>query len=420
MTMDQPRDPSILRKKKIRRYALIGAALIVLLAVSAAVANLEPAARVVEKESVWDETVQRGTFVREVRGPGTLVPENIRWIPALREGSVERILVRPGSEVQSTTVLLEMTNPELEQEALDAELRLREAEAQLTNLRARLASQLLDQEAKVYAVEADLGAAKLQKEADEELFEAGLIPDINLKRSRLQNQQLSKRHEIEQQRLEKISQSNDAQIASEQAKVDQLRSLFQLRRKQLDALKVTAGLDGVLQELPLEVGQRVTPGELLARVAQPDTLKAELRIPETQAKDVAVSQTVVVDTRNGKAAGEVTRIDPAVQDGYVLVDVAFTEDLPNGARPDLSVDGTIEIERLEDVLYVGRPTRGQRDSTIQLYKMIDDGREAVAVTVQLGRTSVNTVEVVSGLEEGDRVILSDPSEWEGADRIRLR
>ncbi|MEM7483170.1 MAG: HlyD family efflux transporter periplasmic adaptor subunit [Acidobacteriota bacterium] len=418
--MDQPRDPSILRKKKIRRYALIGAALIVLLAVSAAVANLEPAARVVEKESVWDETVQRGTFVREVRGPGTLVPENIRWIPALREGSVERILVRPGSEVQSTTVLLEMTNPELEQEALDAELRLREAEAQLTNLRARLASQLLDQEAKVYAVEADLGAAKLQKEADEELFEAGLIPDINLKRSRLQNQQLSKRHEIEQQRLEKISQSNDAQIASEQAKVDQLRSLFQLRRKQLDALKVTAGLDGVLQELPLEVGQRVTPGELLARVAQPDTLKAELRIPETQAKDVAVSQTVVVDTRNGKAAGEVTRIDPAVQDGYVLVDVAFTEDLPNGARPDLSVDGTIEIERLEDVLYVGRPTRGQRDSTIQLYKMIDDGREAVAVTVQLGRTSVNTVEVVSGLEEGDRVILSDPSEWEGADRIRLR
>ncbi|MEM7050458.1 MAG: HlyD family efflux transporter periplasmic adaptor subunit [Acidobacteriota bacterium] len=418
--MDKPRDPSVLRKKKIRRVALLVAGVLVLVAVSAAVANLEPAARVVDKDSVWDDTVQRGTFVRQVRGPGTLVPENIRWIPALREGSVDRILIRPGSAVENDTVLLELTNPELEQEALDAELRLREAEAEYTDLEVRLSSQLLDQEAAAFGVESDLAAAKLQAEADEELSREGLIPEINLKKSRLDERQLERRHEIEQQRLEKTAESNSAQLASERARVDQLRSLFELRRKQLDALKVKAGLDGVLQELPLEVGQRVAPGDLLARVAQPDTLKAELRIPETQAKDLGVGQQAEVDTRNGIAQGEVTRIDPAVQDGYVLVDVSFTEELPAGARPDLSVDGTIEIERLDDVLFVGRPARGQRDATIQLFKLVEDGREAIPVNVQIGRTSVNTVEVVSGLQEGDRVILSDPSAWEGSDRIRLR
>jgi HlyD family secretion protein len=418
--MDKPRDPAVLRKRKIRRLALGTAGAAAVAAVSVAVANLEPAALAVEKESVWSETVQRGTFHRQVRGPGTLVPEKIQFISAASAGRVEAVRVEAGSAVSADSVLVELTNPEVEQAALDAELRLREAEAAQADLEARLASQILDQEARAFAAEADYQAARLQADADAQLNAEGLIPEINLKRSRLQESQLGKRSEIERQRVEKTAEQAAAQLASERARVEQLRTLYELRRRQLADLEVKAGLEGVLQVMDLEVGQRVAPGDVLARVAQPLPLKAELRIPETQAKDVVVGQEAVIDTRNGVVPGVVTRIDPAVQEGYVLVDVRPTAELPRGARPDLSVDGTIELERVEDVLHVGRPAYGQADSTIQLFKMIDGGEKAVRTDVQIGRTSVNTVEILAGLEEGDRVILSDPSDWDGHDVIRLR
>lgn len=418
--MDKPRDPAVLRKKKIRRIGLIAAAAVALAAVTVAVAKMEPAAYAVEKESVWTEPVQHGTFVRQVRGPGTLVPEIVRFISTSSAGRVDEVLAEPGTRVEAGTVLLELSNPEVEQAALDAELQLREGEAAQTDLEARLASQLLDQEALAFTAEANWEAAKLQADADAELNAEGLIPEINLKRSRLEESQLAKRRLIERERLEKTREQATAQLASENARVEQLRTLHRLRSRQLEDLKVRAGIDGVLQAMDLEVGQRVNPGDVLARVAQPLPLKAELRIPETQAKDVQVGQHAVIDTRNGVAPGTVTRIDPAVQEGYVLVDVRPTGDLPRGARPDLSVDGTIEIEKVEDVLFVGRPAYGQEQSTIQLFKLIEGGEKAVRTDVQIGRTSVNTVEIVSGLEEGDRVILSDPSDWDGHDVIRLR
>lgn len=418
--MDKPRDPAVLRKKKIQRYALIGVAAVALTVVTVVVARLEPAALAVEKEAVWSETVQRGTFVRQVRGPGTLVPETVRFISAATTGRVEEIRVEPGTEVEADTILLELSDPEVEQAALDAGLRLREAEAAQADLEARLASGLLDQEARTFAARSDWEASKLQADADAQLNAEGLVPEITLKRSRLQEEQLGQRYQIEQQRLTKTEEQVEAQLASERARVEQLSTLEHLRRQQLEDLKVRASLDGVLQVMDLEIGQRVNAGDVLARVAQPHPLKAELRIPETQAKDVLVGQKAVIDTRNGVAAGKVTRIDPAVQAGYVLVDVRPTEDLPRGARPDLSVDGTIEIERLEDVLYVGRPAYGQAESTIQLFKLIDGGAKAVRTDVQIGRTSVNTVEIVAGLEEGDEVILSDPSDWDGHNVIRLR
>ncbi len=417
--MDKPRDPASLRKQKIRRIGLISAGVAALAVVTVVVANIDPAAYAVEKESVWTEAVQRGTFVRQVRGPGTLVPEIVRFISAASAGRVDEILVEPGTRVDAGTVLLELSDPEVEQAALDAELQLREAEAAQTDLEARLASQLLDQEALAFAAESNWEAAKLQVDADAELNAEGLIPDITLKRSRLQESQLAKRRDIDRERLVKTRQQADAQLASERARVEQLSTLFELRRRQLEELKVRAGIDGVLQVMDLEIGQRVNPGEILARIAQPLPLKAELRIPETQAKDVQVGQLAVIDTRNGVAPGTVTRIDPAVQEGYVLVDVRPTGELPRGARPDLSVDGTVEIEKIEDVLYVGRPAYGQEQSTIQLFKLIDGGEKAVRTDVQIGRTSVNTVEIVSGLEEGDRVILSDISDWDGHDIIEL-
>jgi HlyD family secretion protein len=418
--MDRPRDPEELRKQKIRRMTLVGVGAVALILITVAIYSLEPAALAVEKESVWVDTVKRGEMVREVRGPGTLVPKEIRWITTATDGRVERIEVLPGSEVTANTVILVMSNPELQQGALDAELRLREGEAAFSNRRATIESALLDQESAVDGMRADWESARLQSDADERLAEEKLIPEINLKRSKLREQQLANSLEIERQRLVKARESAEAQLASERARVDQLRAVYRLRREQLGNLEVRAGIDGVLQQVPVEVGQRVTPGTNLARVAQPDTLKAELRIPETQAKDVTIGQKASIDTRNGVVEGRVSRVDPAVREGYVLVDVEFTGELPKGARPDLSVDGTIEIDRIDDTLYVGRPAYGQADSTIQLFKLIDDGDRAVRADVRIGRTSVNTVEVLGGLEEGDRVILTDPSPWDGHDEIRLR
>ena len=419
MAMDIAR-PS--RKKEIlRRRILLGSlGALALAGVTWGINSLEPAAREVERSSVWVDTVKRGEMLRSVRGPGTLVPEEIRWIAAETQGQVERIPAKPGALVTPDTVILELSNPELRQVANDTELALRASEAEYVDLQVRLQSQVLDQRANLAAIEAEQKAATLQAQADRELSDAGLISDIQRQRSELDAEQLTVRHEIEVQRLEKTGESVAAQLDVKRAQLEQQRALYELRRRQLADLAVKAGISGVLQEVPVEVGQRVTPGTILARVARPDELKAELRIAETQAKDVQVGQKAMIDTRNGIVEGQVSRIDPAVQQGTVTVDVTLTGELPRGARPDLSVDGTIEIERLVDVLFVGRPTYGQPNSTVGLFKLAEDGATAIRVPVELGRSSVNTIEIVGGLDEGDRVILSDSSQWDDADRISLR
>jgi HlyD family secretion protein len=409
------------RKKELRRrrilYGIAGAAVLILITVG--ISSLEPAAREVDRASVWIGTVQRGEMLRKVRGAGTLVPEQIRWIAAETNGQVETIHIDPGARVLADSIILELSNPEVEQSAQDEKLRLKAVEAEYRDLEVRLESQILDQEANLARVKAEYESAVLQEEADKELFDNGLVPEITYKKSKLAADQLTTRFEIEKQRFEKTAESIDAQLAVKRTQVDQQRALWQLRRDQLDSLKVRAGIDGVLQQVPVEEGQRVTPGIAMARVAQPEKLKAEVRINETQAKDIQIGQVAEIDTRNGKIAGRVSRIDPAVQQGTVTVDVTLEGELPKGARPDLSIDGTIELERLVDVLYVERPAYGQADSTIGLFKLAEDGNLANMVQVRLGRTSVNEVEILGGLEEGDRVILSDSSQWDDADRIRL-
>jgi len=416
--VDIPRE-SAARRRKVRRLLFGVGGIVALVAITLGLAQLEPAAPSVERSTVWVDTVKRGSMVRQVRGAGTLVPEVIRWIPAASEGRVERILALPGTIVTAETILLELSNPELELAAQDAESELMAAEAEYTNLRVQLQSALLTQRASTASVESQYNQAKLQAEADEELAKEGLIPDITLKKSMVEVNELATRAQIERERQEIMAEAAEAQLAVQQARVNRQRAAYDLRRKQAESLKVIAGTDGVLQQVPVEVGQRVMPGVNLARVAQPRNLKAEVRIAETQARDVQIGQLVSVDTRNGIIMGRVSRIDPAVQNGTVTVDVALEGELPRGARPDLSVDGTIELERLDDVLYVGRPAFGQEQSTVGLFKLIDDGDGAVRVQSKLGRSSVSTVEILEGLEEGDQVILSDMSAWDAYDRVRL-
>ncbi len=416
--MDVQRE-GVARKKKIRRAIYAGVGLVVILLITLALSRLEPAAPSVKRATVWMDNVKRGSMLRQVRGPGTLVPVEIRWIAARSNGRVERILTLPGTVVEAKTVLLEMSNPELEQSSLDAEFQLRAAEARFEDLKVQLQSSILNQRAAAATVRADFNQARLQAEADQDLHNQGLIGDLTLKLSQVRADELATRHDLEQQRLEIASESVEAQLAAERARVDQLRALFRLRQEQVDALKVRAGIDGVLQQTPVEVGQEVTPGTILGQVAQPQKLKAELRIAETQAKDIEVGQKANIDTRNGVIDGEVMRVDPAVLEGTVTVDVLLIGEYPKGARPDLSVDGTIEIERLENVLYVGRPAYGQAESTIGLFKLLEDGETAIRVQVRLGKSSVNTIEIQDGLAEGDEVILSDTSTWDAYDRIRL-
>lgn len=416
--MDIPRE-SQAKKKRIKRIlAGVGAVAIIAL-VTVWLSGLEPAARSVERETVWTDTVKRGEMLRQVRGPGTLVPEEIQWISAATEGRVERIVELPGVEVTPDTVILELSNPELVQSAQDARLELRAAEAEYDTLRVQLESTLLNQQSSAAAVEADWEAAKLDVAASEELARDGLIPEIDLKKDRLRERQLAQRHQIEQQRLQKLEESIQAQLHTQRTRTEQRQAIYNLRESQVEQLTVRAGLAGVLQQVPVEVGQRVTPGINLARVAEPGHLKAELQIPQVQAKDLLLGQKAEIDTRNGKVPGKVVRIDPAVREGTVTVDVALEGPLPKGARPDLSVEGTVEIERLEDVLYVGRPAYGQAESRIELFKLRDEDT-AVRVPVQLGRSSVSTIEIVEGLDEGDTVILSDTSQYDGENVIRLR
>jgi HlyD family secretion protein len=416
--MDIPR-PEIARKKKIRRIAYGASASAAILLITLGLSRLKPAAPSVERATVWVDQVKRGPMLRQVRGLGTLVPEEIRWIPALTSGRVERIVTLPGTELKPDTVILELSNPELELEAQDAESQLRAAEAQAVELKVRLRSQHLDQQAAAARVQAEYNQAKLRADADEELAQQGLLAEINYKVSRGTADELANRHRIEQERLGIAEEAIEAQIAVQQAQVEQRRAQARLKRSQVRALRVCAGIAGILQVVPVEVGQQVTPGANLARVAQPEKLKAVIRIAETQAKDVAIGQSASVDTRNGIVAGKVSRVDPASQNGTVTVDVELTDALPKGARPDLTVDGTIELERLEDVLYVGRPAQGQPDSMVGLFRLGEGTSEASRVKVKLGRASVNTIEIVEGLKEGDQVILSDTSAWDAFDRIRL-
>jgi HlyD family secretion protein len=417
--MDIERPAADRARRKRRRIAYWTAGLAALLVTTLGLSRLKPAAPSVERSTVWTDTVKRGRMVRQVRGLGTLVPEEIRWIPALTEARVERIVVYPGTEVTADTVILELSNPELELQAREAESELRAAEAEYTELRIRLESQRLDQEAIAAQVEAEYEQAKMRWVADEELAREGLVANLNLRLSQVAAEELAKRNDLEQRRLAIAGESIEAQLAAHRARVEQSRALARLRRSQVEALDLRAGIDGVLQVVPVEVGQRVTPGTNLARVARPDRLKAEVRIAETQAKDVQIGQPVSVDTRNGVISGSVSRIDPSVQNGTVTVDVALEGPLPKGARPDLTVDGTIELERLEDVLYVGRPAQGQGDSVVGLFRLVPGSDEAARTRVALGRASVSTIEVLEGLEEGDEVILSDTSAWDAYDRIRL-
>jgi len=412
--------PSNVRRKRIRQAIYAGAACAVVLLITLGLSRLKPAAPSVERASVWIDSVKRGPMVRQVRGVGTLVPEDIRWLPATTQGRVEKIILRPGTQVKPDSVILELTNPQLEQELEDAELKVKSAEASLQNLRVQVQNDFLQQKATAADVAAAYNKAKMQVQMNEALAKNQLVSMLQLRQSQVDVEQLGIRDDIAKQQLAGFEESMKARIAVQQSDVDQARAITALKRRQRDELKVRAGVDGVLQLVPVDVGQQVAPGTNLARVANPSRLKAEIKIAETQAKDILIGQKAEVDTRNGVVGGLVARIDPSVQNGTRTVDVTLTAPLPKGAVPDLSVDGTIELERLPDVLYVGRPAVGQDQSAASLFKLQDDGVEAGRVQVKLGRSSVNTVEILSGLKAGDRVVLSDMSAWDTVDRIQLR
>ena len=419
--VDIARDPSYVRKKKIRRAVFAAVGVLIIVLVSVVLGQMKPAAPTVERATVWVDTVKRGSMVRQHRGLGTLVPEDTRWLPATTEGRVERILLRAGAQVTPNSVILELSNPQVEQEALNARLALQAAEANLANQRVQLQNELLTQQAGAATVSADYTQARLQAEVNEELAKQQLISELVRKQSQVRAEELKTRNEIEEKRLSTARESIEARIRVQQAAVDQARAVMALYDSRLQALKVRPGFSGVLQQVPVEVGARVAPGQNLARVADPGRLKAELRIAETQAKDIEIGQSAQIDTRSGIIPGRVSRKDPAAVNGTVTVDVALTGALHRGAVPDLSVDGTVELERLENVLFVGRPAFGQEMSTVGLFKCDNESRsEAERVQVKLGRSSVNTIEVQGGLNVGDSVVLSDMSAWDAFDRVRIR
>lgn len=411
--------PDLARAKKKRRltYAIIGA--VALMVVTAIVTRLKPAAPSVDKNLVWIDTVKRGSMVRQVRGLGTLVPEEIRWIAARTQGRVEQIVLRPGAPVSPESVILILANPAVQQAAIDAESELKSAEAEFITFKVQLERGVLDAEAGLAAAKSAYETNRLQAEVNEDLHKDGLVSALELRRSKVAAEDAESRYEIEKKRYAFTKDSLAPQLAVKQAAVDRASAQAKLRRDDAEALHVRAGMVGVLQELPVEVGAQVQPGANVARVVDPSRLKAEVRISETQARDIQIGQPAAIDTRNGIVTGSVSRIDPSVQNGTVTVDIRLTSELPRGARPALSVDGTIELERLEDILYVGRPASGQERSSIGLFRLTADGVNAQRTTVQLGRSSVNTIEIVTGLQPGDRVILSDMSQWDSTDRIQL-
>ena len=420
--MDIQRPASVAQAKKRKQIMLGAVAVIVIGVVSVVLAGLKPAAPTVERATVWVDTVKRGPMVRQVRGLGTLVPvdEARRWVPASTQGRVERIVLRPGVQVTPDTVVLELSDPQVQQALNDAEQQLRASEADYNSAKARLDADMLNIRSQSAIVRAEFENAQTEYEMNRGLAKEGLVSNLILKQSQVRAESLATRNKIEQDRLKVAEASAMAQLQSAQALVDQRRSNYNLRRQQVDQLRVRAGMTGVLEQVPVEVGQQVQPGTNLVRVADPTRLKAELRIAETQARDLTIGQIASVDTRQGIIPGKVIRIDPSAQNGTVTVDVGLEGELPRGARPDLSVDGTIELERLENVLFVGRPAFGQEQSTVGLFKLDAETGEATRAQVQLGRSSVNTIEVLNGLGEGDQVVLSDMSAWDQFERIRLR
>jgi len=416
--------PSAAKEKRRRRiiYSVIGLVLIGF--VTLGLSKLKPAAPGVDRSSIWPDTVKRGSMLRQVRGLGTLTPTDIRWIPALSDGRVEKILIRPGTKVKANDIIVELSNPQVDQAALDALYQLKAAEADLGSLQVQKQSQYLAQKATAAKAETDYNNAKMQADTDQQLAKLGTISENTAKVSASNAAQLKMQTQIEQERVENSKNELDASILAQKAKVQQIQALYDLAKQRVEAEKVRAGTDGVLQELslnslPLQVGQQVTAGTTIAKVADPTKLKAELKIPETQAKDVQLGQPAQVDTHNGVISGKVIRIDPSVQNGTRTVDVSLDGALPPGAVPDLSVDGTVDLERLTNVLYVGRPAFGQENSTVGMFKIGPDGKNAERVQVKLGRSSVNYIEILGGLKEGDQVILSDMSRWDNFDRIRL-
>jgi HlyD family secretion protein len=416
MDIARPQDK---RQKRMRRLIYVAAGLLLAAAITTALARLKPAAPSVDRTGVWTDTVKRGAMLLEVRGLGTLVPETTWTVPAVTEGRVAKRYLLPGTSVKAGTVILDLTNPQLEQETLDAKYQLKGAEASLEQTKAQLQNQLMDKRTQAASVSSQYRTAEMQKEAKEELQRNGLAPRLDVKTAEVQAEELEKQNDLAQKEVETFEHSIDAQLAVQQATVDQKRALYQLKKSQLEELHVKSGEDGVLQELDVDVGQQVAQGAALLKVAQPTQLKAALQIAETQAKDVQTGQLATIDTHNGLIAGHVIRIDPAVLNGTRTVDVKLDGPLPPGAVPQLSIEGTIEIEHLTDVLYVGRPVHGDAGSTIGLFKLVNGGKEAVRVNVVLGRASVNTVEIRKGLEIGDQVILSDMSASDNYDRVRL-
>jgi HlyD family secretion protein len=416
--MDVPRK-GIAEKKRKRRILIIAASAVGLILATFALSRLKPAAPSVDRSSVWIDTVKRGPMVRQVRGLGTLVPEEFRWLPATTEASVEKILIWPGTKVEAGDVILELTSPELEQSAQEAVSKAKASEADLASEKATLQRELLDQESKAAVAHSAYEQAKMERQTNDQLAKDGLVANLVYKTSKIKEEECQKTDEIEAKRWTFARDSIEPQLASKQQAVDQANQFAKLKLDQVQGLHVKAGMSGVLQALPVQVGQRLKPGDNLARVADPSKLKAQIKIAETQAKDIQPDQQAIIDTRNGVVKGHVKRVDPAVEQGTVTVDVAFDEELPKGARPDLSVDGTIELERLDNVVFVGRPAFGQENNTVGMFKLVAGSNEAVRTPVKLGKSSVNTIEIVSGLNPGDQVILSDTSAWDSHERIRL-
>ncbi|HLJ18173.1 MAG TPA: HlyD family efflux transporter periplasmic adaptor subunit [Bryobacteraceae bacterium] len=409
----------VARRKMIRRIIYVVLIAIAVPLITWGLSRLKPAAPTVELATLWPDTVKRGPMIRDVRGLGTLRPEEVMWIPAAFDSRVEKIELLPGVKVSPNTVIMVLSNPQMELDANDLEWQVKIAQANYDDLKVKLENQTLDQKSTTANLKSQDTEAKLTADRDQELLKLGLKPDLDVKISVSKSQELDERYEIEQEKLTAMKQSVEAQLAAQKVLIEKLKAAWDLKKKQVEQLTIRAGTDGMLQEVPVEVGQRVPAGTILAKVAQQGKLKAELKISETQAKDIQLGQRAEIDTRNGIIPGHVSRIDPAVINGTVTVDVKLEGPLPEGARPDLSVDGTVILERLPNVVYVGRPVFGQANSVVTLFKIDPDGKGATRVQVKFGKSAVNTIEVLEGLKVGDRVILSDMSAWDAQNRIRL-
>ena len=416
--MDIKRSESVVRNKRIKRLVYLGIVLIGASAVTLGLSRMRPAAPTVDRGTLWIDAVKRGPMLVTVRGLGTLVPEDVRIIPATRDGIVEEKRVKIGDTVKADTILVVLTNLDLLQQLANDELAYQQARADLANTKAQLDTQVINQKSDQATKENAALQAKIQADTDDELFKEGLGPEVNVRKSKANAQSLANEVILEKERLDTLLRANDAQLAAQQASVEQLKTTWELRKKQVEELNVRAGAPGVVSELPVEYGQKLVAGNQVAKVADPGKLKAELKIAETQVKDITLGKRAEIDTRNGIIAGHVSRMDPAAVNGTVTVDVSLEGELPKGARPDLSVDGTVEISKLDNVLFVGRPAYGQADSTISIFKVQPTG-EALRTQVKLGQSAVNTIQIVEGLNVGDNVILSDMSTWDAVDRVKI-